>query len=325
MRRRDFIVGATAATAVPLSAHAQKEPTRRVAIVSGFSSAEMGPLIAAFRQALAKLGWLEGRNVFIDLHLASGNTADLGKAAAAALATNPDLVVAQGTPGLVAVQKVSRTVPVVFNFVGDPVGQGFVASLSRPGGHATGFTNFEFSMAGKWLELLMESSPGLRRVLWLSNPANTAGPKFVEVFEKAKLNWRVELHTAAVRSKEDIASALRSFGATPSGGLIVQPDALTTVSRDLIISLAAELKMPAVYPFRVFTEAGGLMSYGLDPVEAYRETADYVDRVLRGVRPADLPVQAPRKFDLVINLKTAKTLGFELSAKLLAIADEVIE
>jgi putative ABC transport system substrate-binding protein len=234
------------------------------------------------------------------------------------------VIVAQGTPGVAAVQQHSRTVPVVFTFVGDPVGLGLVDSLARPGGQATGFTNFEYSIGGKWLELLKEIDPRLRRVAVIINAHNTGSLLYVPLIEEAGRSLSVGVSTAPVLNASEIENTIRAF-AQPGSGLIVLPDSLAVSNRRLIVELAARHRLPVVYPTSNFTTAGGLISYGIDWQETYRQAASYVDRILRGAKPAELPVQTPTKFELVVNLKTAKALGLDIPAALVGRADEVIE
>jgi putative ABC transport system substrate-binding protein len=235
------------------------------------------------------------------------------------------VIFAQGTPGLKAVRQHSSIMPVVFTLVADPVGQGLIQSLSRPGGYATGFTNFEFSIGGKWLELLMELDPRVKRVVLIANPANPNGAPFSQFIETSGRSVGVDVSTANVRNAADIEAAIVALARQPDGGLIVFPDSLAVVHRELITRLVVTYRVPAVYPFGIFPKNGGLSSYGLDFPELYRQAAVYVDRILRGASPADLPVQAPTKFELVINLKAAKAIGLSVPPALLARADEVIE
>jgi ABC-type uncharacterized transport system substrate-binding protein len=326
MRRREFITLISSAATWPLAARAQQgERQRLVGIVAGFSEGEMEPLLTAFRDKLKELGWTEGRNLSIDARLGRGDFKRMTADAGSLVGLKPDVIIAQGTPGLNAVREHSRAVPVVFVLVADPVRMGLIESLARPGGHATGFTNFEFSIGGKWLELLRELSPGVARVTFLFNPANPNADAFTRFLETAGRSVGLDVIAAPVRNAADIAVAIGDTGQRPAGGLIVVPDSLPTIHRELIIGLAAHHRLPAIYPFRIFPADGGLISYGLDFVDIYRQAAVYADRVLRGTPPSELPVQAPNKFELVINLKTAKALGVDVPPTLLARADEVIE
>jgi putative tryptophan/tyrosine transport system substrate-binding protein len=328
IRRRDFIFTlGGAAAAWPLGARAQQaaERLRLVGVVAGFSELDMRPSIIAFRNKLDQLGWTEGHNLAVDARLGAGDYQRMTAEAGLLINRNPDVILAQGTPGLTAVRQHSLSVPVVFFGVADPVRNGFIESLARPGGHATGFTNFEFSIGGKWLELLRDASPRLTHVTVISNPANPTGVRFVPFIEDAGRSASIEVSAVPVRGAADIETAVARTAQRPRGGLIVLPDSLAVVHSELLVSLAERHRLPALYAFRVFAAKGGLLSYGLDYPEMYRQAADYVDRILRGSKPSDLPVQAPNKFELVINLKTAKTLGLEVPPTLLAHADEVIE
>ena len=329
MRRRDFITSAVAVAAVAacsFAARAQRTAKlQKIGMVSGFSDDEMQPLLRAFRQKLGELGWAEGRNISIDGRFAAGDFTKLASDVGALVASGPDVIVAMGTPGLTAVQNYSRTVPVVFTLVADPVKQGFVQSLARPGGHATGFTNFEFPTAAKWLEILKELSPQIERVQLLANASNAANTSFAQFIETAGPSFSVAVSTAAVRNAVEIEEAITDIARHPKSGLVVLPDSLLSTHRDRIIELSNRLRLPAVYAFRAFAATGGLLCYGLDVPEVYRQAAVYVDRILHGTNPADLPVQAPNKFELIVNLKTAKAIGIEVPPTLLARADEVIE
>ncbi len=277
------------------------------------------------REKLRQLGWTDGRNIAIETRTTSGNFPRLGDEAKLLIARNVSVIVAMGTPGLQAVQQHTRTVPVVFTLVADPVRLGLIESLSGPGGNATGFTNFEFSMGGKWLELAREVYPTLGHVTLLANPANPNATSFAQFIESAGRTVGIDVVAAYVRGPAEISKAIATAAGQQRAGLIAFPDSLTVVHRDVIIGQAAEHRLPAIYPFRIFPLSGGLLSYGLDFPELYRQTAVYVDRVLRGERPADLPVQAPTKYELVINLKTANALGLTIPLTLQASADEVIE
>ena len=326
MRRREFISFVGGAVAWPHAGHAQQ--TGRVplvALLSGFLDVEFAPLASAFRLKLQQLGWAEGRDVVVETRTTSGDFKQLAQEANKLIARNVSVMVAMGTPGLHAVQQHTKSVPVVFILVTDPVRLGLIESLSRPGGHATGFTNFEFSMGGKWLGLLREISPSLKHVTLLANPGNPNATSFVQFIENAGSAVGLKVVAAYVRGASDISDAITATAKQPSGGLIVFSDSLTVIHRDIIIGLAAQHRLPAIYPYRVFALSGGLLSYGLDFPELYRQSAVYVDRILRGEKPANLPVQAPTKFELVINLKTANALGLTVPSTLQASADEVIE
>ena len=325
MKRREFItlLGGAAVT-WPLAARAQ-QGVPLVGLISGFSDAEFTPLATAFRGKLHQLGWTDGRNIAIEMRTSSGDFARLADEAKLLIDRNVSVIVAMGTPGLHAVQQHTRTVPVVFTLVADPVRLGLIESLSRPGANATGFTNFELSMGGKWLELAREIYPNLGHVTLLANPANPNATSFAQFIENAGRSVGIDVAAAYVRGPSEISKAIATAAEQPRGGLIAFPDSLTVVHRDVIIGQAAEHRLPAIYPFRIFPLSGGLLSYGLDFPELYRQAAVYVDRVLRGERPADLPVQAPTKYELVINLKTANALGLTVPLTLQASADEVIE
>ena len=330
MRRRDFIglVGG-AAVAWPLVARAQQpERLRRIGVLvaSPADDAESQARVAAFKEGLAQLGWTEGRNVRIDTRWATTNADDLRKHAAELAASTPDVLVgASGTTTVAALLQATRTVPIVFAIVVDPVGAGFVASLARPGGNATGFTMFEYGMSGKWLELLKQIAPGVTRVAVLRDPAIASGIGQFGAIQAVAPSLRVELSPVDVRDASEIERAVTAFAGIENGGLVVTASPSGSVHRELIIALAARHKLPAVYWQRFYRASGGLMSYGPDLLDQFRRAAGYVDRILKGEKPADLPVQAPTKYELVINLKTAKTLGLNVPQSLLASADEVIE
>ncbi len=327
MRRREFIsLLGGAGVAWPLAARAQQpERVRRIGVLlpAAADDAEFQARIGAFQQGLALLGWTIGRNVRIDTRWATANVAEIRRHAAELVAL--DVILAHGDTAVGALLQASRTVPVVFPVVGDPVGAGFVDSMARPGGNVTGFMNFEYGISGKWLELLKEIAPGVTRVAVLRDAAIPTGPAQFGVIQAVAPSLRVEVNPVNVRDAGEIERAVAAFARSANGGLIVTGSNLVTLHRDLIITLAARHKLPAVYYERFFVAAGGLVSYGPDFVDQYRRAAGYVDRILRGEKPADLPVQAPTKYELVINLKTAKALGLTVPDTLLARADEVIE
>ena len=328
MRRREFItLLGGAAAAWPLAARAQQsERMRRIGVLMYWAEddAEGQARLAAFAQALTQLGWSDGGNLRIDLRWAT--TDDIRRHAAELAALAPDvLVAATGTATVAALFQATRTVPIVFVSVIDPVGSGFVASLARPGGNATGFTIYEYSMSGKWLELLKEIAPRVTRAAVLRDPAVASGIGQFGAVQAVAPSLGVELSPVDVRDAGEIERAVIAFARGLNGGLIVTAGALTIGHRQPIIALAARYKLPAVYPARFHVTAGGLISYGPDLIDQFRRAAGYVDRILRGEKPADLPVQAPTRYDLVINLRTAKTLGIDVPATLLARADEVIE
>ena len=329
MRRREFIAGLGSTAAWPLAARGQQPvPMRRIGVLMQMAESDrQGQLrIAAFRQSLEKLGWTDGRNVRIDYRWGDLDVERMRKLASELVGLRPDVLFAGDTSTLAALQPETRSIPIVFAVVGDPIGGGFVASLARPGGNITGFIPVEPPLAGKWVQLLKSVVPGLRRAAFLFNPevAPYAG-EFVRYAEAAAAPLTVELTAAAVRNDADIADVLAALSREPNGGLIVNGDAFTSVHREWIIAVAARHRLPAIYPFRFYATDGGLISYGIDMIDQYRQAATYVDRILRGEKPADLPVQAPAKFELVINLKTARAMGLDVSRDMLSIADEVIE
>jgi ABC-type uncharacterized transport system substrate-binding protein len=326
MRRRKFIALLGSVAAWSLAARAQQpDSVRRVGVLTGLriGDRETDTRLTAFRRTLRGLGWSEGRNVRIDF--ADGEVDQARTMGKELMSSQPDVLVADGTPALKAVLSQTDVVPVVFLMVADPVGQGIVKSLARPGANVTGFTNFEPAMGGKWLELLKEVTPGIVRVMVIYNPETAPGGGliFVRPVEAACKLSGLELVRTPVRNEEDIRTAIA--GAAPGNGLMILPDVFTDAHRVLIIQLAAGQQLPTIYPFPTFVASGGLMSYGVNAVEEYRQAATYVDRILRGEKPGELPIQAPTKFELVINMKTAKALGLTISPSLLARADEVIE
>jgi putative ABC transport system substrate-binding protein len=328
LRRRDFITAVGGAAASwPLAARAQPERVRRIGVLlpAAPDDLDFQVRIGAFHQGLALLGWTIGRNVRIDIRWATANAAEVRRHAAELVALAPDVILAHGTTTVGPLLQATLTVPIVFVNVADPVGGGLVASLARPGGNATGFMTFEYSMAGKWLELLEQIAPGVTRVAILRNPAIPTGPAQFGVIQAVAASLRVEVNPANVSDAGEIERAVAAFARSPNDGLIVTPSALAEVHRELIITLAARHRLPTVYPFRLFVTGGGLISYGPDYVDPYRRAAGYVDRILKGAKPADLPVQAPIKYETVLNLKTAKALGLEILPTVLVLADEVIE
>src|SRR5262245_18841907 len=326
MRRRDFLGALVVAAASPLAARAQ-ERVRRIGVLLGAAAddPEFQARVGAFLQALALLGWTIGRNVRIDTRWAGANAADIRRHAAELAALAPDVIVAHGAGPVAALLQATRTVPIVFPVIGDPVGAGVVDSLARPGGNATGFMNFEFSMGGKWLELLKQVAPSVTRAAVLRDATQGTGTGMFAAIQAVAPSLRVEVNPVNMPDAVEIERAVAAFARSPNGGLIVPPSGPANLHRHLIITLAARHKLPAVYYERSYIAAGGLISYGPDFVDQYRRAAGYVDRILKGEKPADLPVQAPTKFELVINLKTAKALGLDVPASVLARADEVIE
>jgi len=329
MNRRAFILAlGGAAAAWPLAARAQQsERMRHIgALMNVAADDPVGQArIAAFLQGLQEWGWTVGRNVQIDYRWTAGN-ADRTRGYAAELATlAPDVILTTGSAGLGPLQQVTRTVPIVFVTAVDPVGAGFVASLARPGGNTTGFLAFEYGISGKWLELLKEIAPSVTRAAVIRDPAIAAGAGQLGAIQSVAPSFGVELSPLNVRDATEIERDVAAFARVPNGGLIVTPSALTLNHAVHIIALAARHRLPAVYTDRHWVTAGGLISYGPDRVDQYRRAAGYVDRIFRGEKPAELPVQAPTKYDLVINMKTTKALGISVPSSLLARADEVIE
>jgi putative tryptophan/tyrosine transport system substrate-binding protein len=329
--RREFItlLGGAAAS-WPLAARAQQgERMRRIGVLMGYPENDLeGPaFFAAFREGLEKHGWVKDRNIRFDTRWATPEEAEARQRFAKELvALQPDLILSSVTPTTAALLQQTRTIPIVFATVSDPVGSGFVASLARPGGNVTGFQSMVGSLAGKWLELLKEIAPRVARVAMLFNPAVAPyAETFLNPFKAAASSFAVEAIAAPVRDMSELESVVAAQARAPNGGLIVMPDTFTDVHRAEITSLAARSGLPAVYPRRIFTELGGLLSYGIDQLDSYRRAATYADRILKGAKPSELPVQAPVKFELVINLKTAKALGLDVPPLLQQRADEVIE
>jgi putative ABC transport system substrate-binding protein len=328
MRRREAILLLGSAAALwPLAAHAQRQPerVRRISVLMPANDAANHERYAAFVHALQVLGWTEGHNVRIEARFSAGNAADVRKHAAELIALAPDVIVATGAAGMGPIFQATRTVPVVFVIVPDPVGAGFVKSLSRPGGNATGFMMFEYSLCAKWLALLKEVAPSIKRVAVLRDPTITAGIGQFAVIQSVAGTVGVDVIPTNIRDAAEIERDLAEFAQPTNGGLILTASALSAIHRDLIIRLAARYKLPAVYQERNYVAAGGLISYGPNFLDQYPRAAGYVDRILKGEKPSDMPVQAPTKYELVINLKTAKALGLNIPPSVLARADEVIE
>jgi len=329
MRRREFIkVAASLAVTWPVAARAQQpDRQRRVGVLLpiSYNDPEYQPWLTAFKQALQELGWVDGRNMRIDIHWATANPAEIRRQAAELVALAPDVILAPGTNTVGQLMQATRTVPIVFPIIADPVAGGFVESLARPGGNATGFMLFEYSISGKWLELLKQIAPGVTRVAVLGDPDIPTGPAQFGVIQAVAPSLRVEASSFNKRDADEIERVITTFARSPNGGLIMTAGGPAFTHRDLIIRLAAQHKLPAVYYDRAFVAAGGLLSYGPDRINLYRRAAGYVDRILKGEKPADMPVQAPTKYQLVINLKTAKALGLDVPMQLQQIADEVIE
>jgi len=328
MRRREFIAGLGGAAAWPLAARAQQaDRVRRIGVLMNISGddPEAQEHVQFFLQGLQRLGWTEGRNILIDIRWGGGNASEIHRHAVELVALAPDVIVSTGTAGMAPLLQATRTLPIVFANVAHPIGAGFVGSLARPGGNATGFLQFEYSLSGKWLELLKQLAPHVTRAAVLRDPSITSGIGQFAVIESVAPFLGVEVNVINVRDAAEIERGVTAFARFPKGGLVVTASALSIVHRDLIIALAARHKLPAVYYRRYFPDGGGLISYGYDIAAQYRGAAGYVDRILKGEKPADLPVQAPTKYELVINLKTAKALGMEVPRSVLVRADEVIE
>ena len=329
MKRREFIsLLGGAAAAWPLAARAQQAGRVRhigVLLPAASDNTQFQAWVGAFLQELALLGWTIGRNVRIETRWATPDAAEVRKHAAEMALLSPDVILAHGAATLEPLLQATRTVPIVFPVAGDPVGAGFVNSLARPGGNATGFMNFEYSLGGKWLELLKELAPSMTRAAVLRDPTQGSGTSLFAAIQTAAPALRVEVNPVHTRGGAEIERDIAAFARSPNGGLIVTGSGSSNTHRELIIALAARHKLPAVYFQRFFAGSGGLVSYGVDNIDQYRRAAGYVDRILRGEKPADLPVQAPTKYELVINLKTAKALGIDVPPTLLARADEVIE
>jgi putative ABC transport system substrate-binding protein len=330
MRRREFItLLGGAAVAWPLAATAQQpEQMRRIGVLIGSAESDPESLLrtTAFEQRLAEIGWMSGRNVRIDYRWAGGDPGDMQALAKELVESQPDVILASSTPVVAALVRETRTIPIVFVVVSDPIGSGFVASLPRPGGNITGFINIESSLGGKWVELLKEIAPGINRAAVMFNPDTAPHAEYyMRPIEVAAFSFAVIPITKPIRSDAEIVEAISDLGRTPASGLIVLPDTFAVVHRKSIISAAARNNVPTIYPFRFMAADGGLISYGVDLIDLYRRAAPYVDRILKGGMPADLPVQQPTKFEFAINLKTAKALGLDVPPTLLARADEVIE
>jgi putative ABC transport system substrate-binding protein len=330
MNRREFIALLGGAAAWPLVSHAQQGGRmRRIGVLMPLAADDpMGQArIAALREGLEKLGWTEGRNIRIDTRwTTTSDVESMQRFAKELVALQPDLIVTQSTPITATILQEIRTIPIVFALVADPIGSGFVASFAKPGGNVTGFVTIEPTMAGKWLELLREIAPRATRVAFLFNPATaTYFEYWLNPFKAAAVSLAVEAIASPVRDRSELESVIAEQARAPNGGLVLMPDTFTDAHRVEITSLAARYRLPAVYPYRQFTAVGGLLSYGDDLIDNFRRAPTYVDRILKGEKPSELPVQAPVKFDLVINLKTAKALGLDVPLHLQQRADEVIE
>ena len=327
MRRRDFILMAGGAAILPLPARAQQSnQMRRIGVLHGSAdNAQTQARIAALLEGLRQLGWIEGQNLKIDYRSSLGTGDSISKSAAELVALAPDVIVAGGSAPTEALLRVTRSVPIVFAIVPDPLGAGFVKSLRRPGGNVTGFMQAEFNLSGKWLELLKEIAPRVTQVAVLRDPTITAGIGQFAVIQSVSSSLSVDVSPVDIRNATEIEREVASFARTPNGGLILTTTPLALMHSGLIIGLAGQHRLPTVYSTRSYAVRGGLISYGANFLDLYRRTADYVDRILKGEKPADLPVQAPTKYELVVNLKTAKALGLTFPITLLGRADEVIE
>ena len=331
MKRRDFIAALGGAIVTrPLDARAQQDSApRRIGVLmpSSPDDQEVKKELAAFARQMQSLGWTEGENLRFDYRWSGGDSQKTQAYAKELVDARPDIIFVRSTPTTAALFRNTRSIPIVFAVVSDPVGEGFVASLARPGGNVTGFTNAEASLSGKWLGLLKEIAPKMARVGYLFDPkvAPGGGAYYTNLINTAAAASAVAPAAMPVHGSDDIEHAIDEFSHTPDGGLIVLPDATTNLRRAQIIALASRYRLPAIYAFRNLAEEGGLMSYGVDVAELFRLAANYVDRILKGAKPADLPVQLPEKFEFVLNLKTAKALGIQISPGVMAIADEVIE
>jgi ABC-type uncharacterized transport system substrate-binding protein len=327
VRRRDFIAILGTAAAWPSVAVRAQERTRHIGVLlpAAADDSRFQSFFGAFLQELARLGWTDGRNVRIDTRWTSANAVEIRKHARELAELAPEVVLAHGDSTVGPLLQATRNVPVVFPVVADPVGAGYVESLARPGGNATGFLSFEYSLGAKWLELVKEIAPNITRVAVLRDPTLAAGTGQFGVIQAVGQALKVEVNPVSMRDADEIERGVTAFARSPNGALIVTASGLANIHRDLMVTLAARHKLPAVYYERFFAAAGGLISYGPDYVHQFRRAAGYVDRILKGEKPADLPVQAPTKYELVVNLKTAKMLGLTVPPTLLARADEVIE
>lgn len=328
MRRREFISLIGGAAAFPLAVHAQqRERVKYLGVLWGLAENDnvYEAYLSTFKQRLQDLGWIDGRNVRVEFRFTGGVTERIRVAARELVALAPDVIFATTNPAVAALLQETRTVPIVFTLVSDSIGSGFVPSLAHPGGNITGFHNFEPDLSGKWLEILKEVAPEVRRVAFLHHPQTAAHVRFLRVIEAASSSAGVTVIAAVARDASEIEPALTAFAQEPNSGVIVAPSPVTTFRRDLIIMLARQLNLPAMYPFRYFPESGGLVSYGIDQMEQARGGAAYIDRVLRGANPGELPIQLPTKYELAINLKTAKTLNLKVPESFLLRVDEVIE
>jgi putative tryptophan/tyrosine transport system substrate-binding protein len=329
MKRREFIsMFGSAAAAWPLPARAQQAGRmRRIGVLSGYArnDAEAEVRHSAFMQSLQEFGWTEGRNILVETRFAGGEPLLVRAYAAELVAMSPDVIVCSGSPVTLALQRATHTVPIVFVLIADPIGTGLVADLARPGGNITGFINYEFSIGGKWLDLLRQIAPKIISFLVVLNPDSPGSVGLLREVEAAAQSFGLRVTAKHIRNATEIERAISEFEDIGIGGMLVLPDATISVHRELLIALATRYRLPGIYPFRFFAADGGLVSYGVDTTDLFRRAASYVDRILKGASPAELPVQHPTKFELVINLKTAKTLGLDVPLHLQQLADEVIE
>jgi putative ABC transport system substrate-binding protein len=328
MKRREFITLVGGAAAWPIMARAQQpQRMRRIGVLMALAAddPEAKARLAAFLQGLRQSGWSVGDNLQIDYRWSVGDAEQLRKDATELAALKPEVILATGSPTVAALQQATRSVPIVFVRTSDPVGDGFVDSLARPGGNTTGFMSFEYSLSGKWLELLKEIAPAVTRVAVMADPTNVGAVGQVDTIRAAAPKFGVKTTPFDARDPREIERAIGAFAREPNGGLIVTAIPQANIYRDLLIGLAARHRLPAVYAFRLYVSEGGLIAYGPDQLDQYQKAASYVDRILRGEKPVDLPVQTPTKYELVINLKTAKALGLDVPAAVLGRADEVIE
>jgi putative tryptophan/tyrosine transport system substrate-binding protein len=327
MKRRDFMmVLAGAAAGLPPRANAARA-LRRIGVLMGVEAADASAQarVAAFREGLAQLGWTEGRDLRIDVRWAGGDTQRMGREAAALVAQAPDAILASSTPATAALRDATRTIPIVFVTYGDPVARGFVASMGRPGGNITGFTNFEETLGGKWLEVLHDIAPRVARVGFMFNPTTAPRAGFVRNIETDAASLGMQPLATEVRDPGEIGQAIGDLGRNGDGGLVILPDVFNTMHRATIIADTARHRVPAIYSLRFFVRAGGLISYGIDNIDVYRRAAAYVDRILNGARPGELPVQLPSAFECAVNLTTLKALGLAVTPKLNVMANEMIE
>jgi putative ABC transport system substrate-binding protein len=330
MRRRTFIAALGGAAAWPLAVRAQPrdDKVRRVGVLMNFreGDTEGQARLAAFLQRMQELGWSEGRNLKLESRWSGADIERMRTAARDLVAMEPDLVIGVGTPAVSALTRETSSIPIIFTQVSDPVGSGLVTNLARPGGNVTGFTLFEFSIGSKWLQTIKDIAPNVTRAAVLFNPATAPyAPLYLHSVEAAAASFAVDFSALPLDEVVELERAIKTLAAKPNSALLVLTDTFTTVNRERIIALAAEYRLPALYPYRFFAASGGLVSYGVDTLDQYPRAATYADRILRGAKPADLPIQQPIKFELVINLKTAKALGLDIPPSLLATADEVIE